>query len=84
MAPLCHTCAVEHATDKLGIQCSKRGLKYPQNECAHYKPTREKRLEDALRKVVNELDGIKLSSSDTVALLSAHDSLRQAQELLGK
>jgi hypothetical protein len=75
---LCQTCAVEHATDTLGVQCSKRGLKYIQTECQHYKPTREKLLEDALRGLVDALYG---NRKLTKRALNAFD---HAFVLLGK
>jgi len=78
MEPLCSTCSVEHATDNVRVECSKRGILPIQTECQQYKPTREKLLEDALRGLVDALYG---NRKLTKRALNAFD---HAFVLLGK
>lgn len=75
--PLCPTCAIEHATDNVRVECSKRGFVQPQTECEKYNPTREKRLEDALRELCEALDGVTHDGG-----LRVHLALGNACELI--
>jgi hypothetical protein len=79
---LCHSCAVEHATDNVGVQCSKHGFVPLQTECSKYSPTREKRLEDALR----ELCDVTLHPSAFTGTCpeTLRIALKNALMLLGK
>jgi hypothetical protein len=76
-ALLCPTCSVEHATDNVRVECSKRGFVQPQIECPQYKPTREKRLEDALRELCEALDG-----TTTDGGIRVHVAIERACELI--
>lgn len=78
MTTLCHACSVEHATDNIRVECSKRGFVQPQTECQQYKPTREVQLEKALRGLVDALYG---NRKLTKRALNAFD---HAFVLLGK
>lgn len=53
MTSLCHTCAVEHATDKVETQCTKRGIvKLPVFSCEHHRTTELLRLRHLASEVV--------------------------------
>lgn len=79
MTALCHTCKVEHATDDLGVHCTGCkviGTGFPV-ACDHYKPTREKQLEDALRELCEALDG-----TTTDGGIRVHVAIAKACELI--
>lgn len=92
MTSLCHTCKVEHATDKVRVHCTKcntiSGTGFP-DTCVHYQPTREKQLEDALRELCDSLTNglclkIDIHSDSKEKLQRVAKALVDARELLGK
>jgi len=85
MAPLCPTCAIEHRTvesyPNTVVECpfyARRRVDVTVcDEFEPAKPTREKRLEDALRELCEALDG-----TTTDGGIRVHIAIERACELI--
>lgn len=80
---LCPACAVEHATDNTGTQCTAVPKSQQVDDCPKYRPTREKLLEDALRALVVAIEStiVDLARDPAACVYPAY---RRAKVLLGK